>query len=193
MMDCQQFTIWLDDYLDDGLAPDLRAQAEAHLSDCKHCQNAITKARAVQHALRDMPAPAMPAGFAQRAIRQATRQHDHHRRGFATGFVTALVAGFALVLVVGGLLPETIQPTTPLTEVAISVDQPHTVNLVFNANHAMDDATLSIVLPDNIEVVGFPRPATFAAELAALRQPPSMAIGVLSIHESRTSEGGWSR
>ena len=67
------------------------------------------------------------------------------------------MAGFALLLVVGGLLPGGSDINSDvMPEVAISISAPQTVNLAFDVAHAMDDATLSIDLPGNVEVVGFP-------------------------------------
>ena len=39
--------------------------------------------------------------------------------------------------------------------VAMTLEQPHTVNLVFSSAAALDDATLTVTLPPGIEVAGF--------------------------------------
>ena len=154
-MNCQQVTNCLDDYLDGALETAQRVRFDEHVADCTACQAVLAQARELQVALKGMSVPAMSPGFAQQAIKRAAQRQDH-RRGFAAGFATAMVAGVAMMLVVGGYLPNVISPASPLTEVAITVDQPQTVNLVFNAAHAMENATLSIELPEHVEVIGFP-------------------------------------
>lgn len=154
-MNCQQFEHCLDDYLDGVLDTAAREALERHLAECSACRGALSRARDLQAALKAVSVPAMRAGFAQQAIKRAVKR-DEHRRGFAAGFATAMVAGVAMLVAVGGFLPNLMQSNQPFTEIAIAVDQPHTVNLVFDSAHAMDSATLSIVLPDHVEVVGFP-------------------------------------
>ena len=159
-MNCQQIQTQLDNILDDDLPSDLRTRVELHLDQCAQCREAVTKARTIQEALRDMPVPPMRRGFAEQALKHAANHHQYLRRGFVAGFSTALAASLALAFVVSGLLPQKMQPPSPVSttvaEVVITMEQPQTVNLVFDVAHAMDNATLSIVLPNNIEVIGFP-------------------------------------
>jgi anti-sigma factor RsiW len=160
-MDCQQFQEHMDDYLDGSLALDDEADLHAHLDGCNHCREELQRAQALMEALRQVRVPPMSPGFAQRAIRQAVEQGNKpHKRAFVAGFSSALVAGVALLLVVGVFLPggkgTVPSGTDAIAEVAISLETPQTVNLAFDVAHAMNDATLSISLPENVEVVGFP-------------------------------------
>jgi len=157
-MKCEQLHNQLDNYLDGELPAELRNQVETHIGECESCHTAVAGAREIQEALRQIPAPPMRPGFASQAIKHAVNQQSHHRRGFIAGFSTALAASLVLALFIGGLLPDMEQSpesaTTPA--VIISMQQPQTVNLVFDVATAMENATLSIVLPDSVEVVGFP-------------------------------------
>ncbi|HHL45541.1 MAG TPA: hypothetical protein ENJ24_03110 [Gammaproteobacteria bacterium] len=157
-MNCEQLHSQLDNYLDGELSAELHNQAETHISGCESCRAAVAEAREIQEALRQIPAPPMRPGFASQAIKHAVNQHSHHRRGFVAGFSTALAASLVLALFIGGLLPDMEQsPESGATPaVLISMQQPQTVNLVFDVATAMENATLSIVLPDSVEVVGFP-------------------------------------
>ncbi len=157
-MNCNQLHNQLDDYLDCELPLEQQDRLEAHIDGCDECRTKVAEARAVQEALRQMPAPPMRPGFAARAIREASSRHKHHRRGFIAGFSTALAASVVLALFVGGLLPDQQPPQSSATTpaVVISMQKPQTVNLVFDVASAMDNATLSIRLPDGVELVGFP-------------------------------------
>ncbi len=157
-MRCKQYRNRLDDYLDGDMAPGLRTAFEAHAEECEKCRAATTSAREIQKALRQIPVPPMQPGFASQAIDRAIKQRNHHRHGFVAGFSSALAASLILALFIGGLVTENGQPTqqavTPV--VTISMKKPQTINLVFDVATVMDNATLSIVLPDNIEIIGFP-------------------------------------
>ncbi len=157
-MNCEQLHEQLDSYLDGELPSELQTRVESHISGCENCRAVVAEAREMQEALRQMPAPTIRPGFANQAIKHAVNQHTHHRRGFVAGFSTALAASMVLALFIGGLLPDMKQsPDSTVTPVVvISIQQPQTVNLVFDVATAMENATLSIVLPDNVEVVGFP-------------------------------------
>jgi hypothetical protein len=159
-MNCEQAQQRLDDYLDAELDLKQEAELHAHLDHCQVCREQLQQAEALQASLKALPVPEMTPGFARRAVDQAAgrlHQPRHHRSAFVAGFGSAMVAGVAMLLVVGGFLPGgTATPSSPLQEVAISVSAPQTVNLAFDVSHAIQDATLSIQLPDNVELVGFP-------------------------------------
>ena len=157
-MDCQQLQQRLDEYLDGKLELTEQADLHVHLDGCKACRQQLQFAKQVQSGLKAVDVPAIRPGFAQQAVQQAAGQVKQrpHRRGFVAGFSSALVAGFALLLVVVGLLPGGDVDTDVIPEVAISIMAPQTVNLAFDVGYAIDDATLSIELPGNVEVVGFP-------------------------------------
>lgn len=158
-MNCEQLQRRLDEYLDGDLDLNTEAGLHAHLDICPACRARLARAEAIQAALKAVRVPPMTPGFAQRAVAEAAARRRSRRHGsiFFTGVGSALVAGFAMLMVVGGLLPggKDAAPAL-LTEVAISVAAPKMVNVAFDVSYAMHNATLRIQLPDNIEVIGFP-------------------------------------
>lgn len=158
-MNCQQIQQQFDDYLDGNLELTEEADLHLHLDACADCHQRLQQQKEFMAGLKQVQVPAMTPGFAQKAVAHAASQAKQrpHRRGFVAGFSSALVAGFALMLVVAGILPGGNDiDSNVMPEVAISIAAPQTVNLAFDVGYAIDDATLSIDLPDNIEVVGFP-------------------------------------
>lgn len=157
-MNCQHIQTHIDDYMDGSLVAEEAEQFDAHVAHCVDCQAIVAKAEALQVGLRSIEVPAMSPGFAERAITQAAGEPTKrsHQNAFVAGFGSALVAGFAILLVVVGLLPGGGPMDEGLTEIAISIEAPQTVNLAIDVAQAMDNATLSIVLPANVEVVGYP-------------------------------------
>jgi len=163
-MKCADFTQGMDDFLDGELDGDLDAQRQmamqAHLETCEACRRALGKAREFQQALGAMPIPEPSEGFTDRVMRVAVERNvgRHHRRGFAVGFGSAVAAGLALWLVVG-LLP--MQPGQQsdegaVSEISIAVNEPREVTLAFHSVRALEGARITISLPENVALVGYP-------------------------------------
>ena len=72
-----------------------------------------------------------------------------------TGFGGAVAAALALWIVSGVFFPanEVTAPTVP--SVTMALEQPRTLNLVFSSAIALDNATMTVMLPDGIEIDGF--------------------------------------
>lgn len=116
--------------------------------------------REIRALLKDYPVPEPAAGFFERALLRATHEGSRRqrKRWVMTGFGSAVAAGLALWLV-GGLFLTT--PNLPDAEATIpgitmTLAEAQTVNLVFASATALDAATLTIRLPDGIELFGFP-------------------------------------
>ncbi|MCF6282244.1 MAG: zf-HC2 domain-containing protein [Candidatus Polarisedimenticolaceae bacterium] len=157
-MNCKQFHDHLDDYVDGMLSQEQSQSMQQHEAGCLDCQHALGQQQALMQALKSMPAPKMRPGFAQQAIKRATEpQQQHHRRGFVTGFGSALVAGLALWMVVTAMLPnnEAVMQEDVM-QVMLSLHQESTINLAFNAPKDLVGAKISLILPANVEVIGFP-------------------------------------
>lgn len=110
--------------------------------------------------LKNHPAPAADDGFYDRALRRAlhTGSRRQRNRWLMTGFGSAIAAG-VLILLVSGLIFNTGETPTPgdaIPGVSIALLAPSTVNLMFASNEALDDATLTVLLPEGIELAGFP-------------------------------------
>lgn len=109
--------------------------------------------------LKDYPMPTADAGFYEQALVRATHEGSRRQRNrwMLTGFGAAIAATIA-VWVVGGMLlgsPE-IPDAASIPGVTIALEEPRTVNLVFASATALDTATLTVSLPDGVELDGFP-------------------------------------
>lgn len=110
--------------------------------------------------LKNHRTPGADDGFYDRALARAI--HDGSRRQrkrwLMTGFGSAVAAG-VLILLVSGLIfntDETPAPDDAIPGVSIALLAPSTVNLMFASTEALDDATLTVLLPEGIELAGFP-------------------------------------
>lgn len=116
--------------------------------------------REVLELLQDYPAPAPDEGFYERALVRATHEGSKRQRNrwMMTGFGAAIAATIA-AWVIGGMLlnePQLPGPGAAIPGVTIALAEPRTVNLVFASAKALDSATLTVTLPDGIELDGFP-------------------------------------
>ncbi len=128
--------------------------------------------------LRTMPVAEPPEGFADRVLANAYKaaveqnvppRQNHHRRGFALGFGSAAAAALAVWVVVGmspGELSDTgnasesvIASTGEVVEqptMSITVNTQQTIRLAFASNESLQGAKITIRLPENVALVGYP-------------------------------------
>jgi hypothetical protein len=112
--------------------------------------------------LKDYPMPEASAGFFEQALVRATHEGSRRQRNrwLMTGFGSAVAAGLVLWMI-GGFLVATPDLPVPANDAAIpgitmTLEEPRTVNLVFASAEALNAATLTVTLPEGIEMSGFP-------------------------------------
>ena len=114
----------------------------------------------IQALLNDYPMPKADAGFFDQALARATHQGSRRQRNrwVMTGFGGAIAAGLA-VWVIGGMLmttPELPDADATIPGITMALEEPRTVNLVFSSTEVLESATLTVSLPDGVELAGFP-------------------------------------
>ena len=110
--------------------------------------------------LRDYPAAEPSPGFYDQALARARHEGTRRQRNrwIMTGFGSAVAAGIVLWMVSGALFtaPDVPQPEATIPGIALTLEEPRTINLVFASKSALDEATLTVSLPQGIELAGFP-------------------------------------
>lgn len=111
--------------------------------------------------LKDYPMPQAESGFYDQALVRAvhTGSRKQRNRWIMTGFGSAVAAGIVLLLVSGLFFNQPHVPAPnndPIPGVRIALAEPSTVNLMFAAREPLDNAKLTVLLPDGIELAGFP-------------------------------------
>ena len=156
-MNCNTLNEHLDAYIDDELAADDRSALEAHVADCAACEKRVADARRLQVLLKEygesdvsVPDTAYFDAAIARAAHKGVRRERN--RYWMKGFGSALAAGLALFAVTLMFL-RTPDPAG-MPGVTMALEQPQTVNLVFASATELVDATLTVVLPEGIDIAG---------------------------------------
>jgi len=110
--------------------------------------------------LKDYPMPEATAGFYDQALVRAASEGTRRQRNrwVLTGFGSAIAAGVVVAFLSGTFFtaPGIPEIDSSIPGVTMTLAEPQTVNLVFASTEALDAATLTVSLPDGVELAGFP-------------------------------------
>ena len=129
----------------------------------------------IQALLKDYPMPEASADFYDRALVRATHEGTRRQRNrwVLTGFGSAVAAGLAFWMLGGIFLTPVETPNVDpgMPAITMTLEEPRTINLVFASREALDTATLTVMLPQGVEIQGFPgqREVTWQTSLDAGR------------------------
>ena len=159
-MTCTQLTAQLGDYVDGHMDHAASAALAVHIESCDDCQLALSREHGLRESLKDYAESGMPrpdAAFFDRALAKAAQNGIRHQRNrwVMTGVGGTIAAGLVLWMVGGMFLktPEIAEPALP--SIAMTLEEPRTLNLVFSSATALANATMTVVLPQGVEVAGF--------------------------------------
>jgi anti-sigma factor RsiW len=159
-MTCSQISAQKDDYLDGELAASQARLFEQHTAACASCRQLVDEQRILQARLKEygeLTAAQPDARYFERALFRAAQSGtmQQRRRWVMSGFGAALAATLAIWMI-GGVLfssPEIASPSVP--GVTMALEEPRTINLVFSSAVALADASMTVTLPQGIEIDGF--------------------------------------
>jgi anti-sigma factor RsiW len=159
-MTCTELAATLDDYVDGLMDQADAAVLAAHIESCADCRDLLHRERQLRESLKDYGESSMPqadAAFFDRTLASAARDGSRRQRNrwVMTGVGGTIAAGLVLWMLGGMFLktPQIEQPAMPA--IAMTLEEPKTLNLVFSSATALSNATMTVVLPPGIEVRGF--------------------------------------
>jgi hypothetical protein len=156
-MKCEDINRYIDDFLDQNLMPEDLKIFKGHLSGCKVCADKLEMASNLLAGLRQLPVEPPAAEFRVRVFSQLRQQYPQPRESgyrFAAGFASAMVASLAIWFVSTLYVPDAIVDQPPM--ISVAMDEMQTVRLLFDSQKDFQQVTLSIDLPRNIELDGYP-------------------------------------
>ena len=159
-MTCQSIVPKLDDYLDGSLDRAETAEVEDHVGGCVSCRDLIERAGELRRIVAKLPIAGGGPDFLERALVAAAGESEpgRVRRGRPRRHLGAIAAGLAIFTVLGWLLREPmVEPVSVgVAQVALAVEEPRTVNMVFASVEAVDGVSLTVSLPEGIELARYP-------------------------------------
>jgi len=159
-MNCKSITEELYDYLRDELDVARADQFDQHLSDCASCRKIVDSERSLQARLMvygEATTPRADAAFYDRAIARAVHVGARRQRNrwVLTGFGGAVAALFMAWVVSGVFFTAADIDEPAIPSVTMALEIPQTFNLVFSSATPLSGATMTVSLPEGIEVDGF--------------------------------------
>ena len=181
-MTCNRIQPDLDALLDGDLDAAASRALEQHACDCRDCAAALERARALQTALRALPVPEPRADLFATVLRRAQESSatSARRTRVLAGLGGALAAGIAALAVLVLWQPPS---SGDLSVVTFSVNESRTVNLVFAAESALDDVSLTVELPPGIEVRGHEGTRTLALHTRLAAGNNVLALPLVAVGE----------
>lgn len=161
MMKCTDIQKTLDDYIDETMSLAERKTVDSHIEQCASCRQALEEQKVIRQALRSLPVVEASPGFEAKVFSAVRRQYGQdyvpgrgrsHNR-FIAGFATAMAASLALWFASTMYTPEFDEQAPQMIKLAMN--QTRTVKLVFEAPTDLAEVTLSVALPENIELEGY--------------------------------------
>lgn len=162
-MNCDRLQARLDDYLDGELTAEEGHALEAHARDCGGCRARLARERELREALRRLPVPEPDEAFFDRALAQAASRRPrwvsrHHGLSLGIGAIGGALAA-SLVLVLGWNLlvgPSGSPAHQEIPGLSIALNEVREVSLVVESARTLDNATFTVLLPEGVELAGFP-------------------------------------
>lgn len=172
-MNCTDTQQYFHEYIDSLLSTDKTQSVRAHLDECSVCSEKIKKEQELRDILRKLPVEPAQEGFFSRVVERAVSQGQqqkqqfeqdkrHKRQGFLQGFSVALAASvcfwIVLTLLPQGILSGTGSSGTTADQsgLRIALHDTHDLNLAFYSHKKIANATVSLFLPQNVALVGYP-------------------------------------
>lgn len=162
MMKCTDIQKYLDDYLDDEMSLGEQKVVESHLEQCASCQQEIEDYRSLRQALHSLPVEQASPDFEENVFAEVRKHYGSHSgrhfdKRFVAGFGTAMVASLALWFTSTLYSPQFDEqnPQSGAQVVTLALHQTRTVKLVFEAPTDLAEVTLTLDLPENVELEGY--------------------------------------
>lgn len=171
-MSCDLFSKQLEHYARGELTPAMERLLEAHLAECQACSGRLTAERGFLDALRSQAVPSPSVDFESRVLAAAARGATATPAWRYPVVGGAIAAALALGLFIGMPWQPEQMGSDRLAEAdsaggaPVAVDaadalpafepRDQTVRLAFHSGRAMEDVTLTLELPPNVELSSFP-------------------------------------
>ena len=155
-MNCKDAQGQFDDYRSGGLGEGPKQAFSDHIANCETCRSQLSEQQALGEKLSVLDVEPYSDGFVDRALSRAASVHAErrHRAAYYKGFGSAMAAALMLWVAVG-VIPQNDGQQLEQQIVSIALQETRELKLAFHSVKALENATISIELPDNVQLVGY--------------------------------------
>lgn len=159
-MNCKDINIHKNEFFEGQLSLLQQRAFEQHLVECSSCGTAVNDMRKIQAELYNLAIPEPDNRFVESIFKEVHRQYPEtsyrtlKAKPFVAGFSTAIAAGLVLWFLSTLFIVQQQTITRP-DEMMISMNTTQSVRLMFDSPSDLEQVTLSIDLPENIELSGY--------------------------------------
>lgn len=183
-MKCTDVQKYLDDYLDDMmLLGQEHKDVEIHIEHCPFCQQTVETHRTIRQALRSLPIEDASPEFEAKVFAAVRNHHGvrnrHFGNRFIAGFATAMVASLALWFASTVYTPQFDEAVPQVVDLAMN--QVRTIKLVFEAPTNLAEVTLSVALPENIDLEGYAGQKQLVWQTSLYKGQNILALPIIAI------------
>ena len=157
-MRCNQLPDMIDDYLDGTADRATSTAVREHVEHCSACVEVVNREHSLREALAGLPVEGPNDNFFEQAIEHAAEcsANESVKRPWPIRFGGTVAAVFAILFVAVLLIQQPfLTSSSELPEVTLALAEVKSVALVFNSEDALQDARISLQLPQGIELVGY--------------------------------------
>ncbi|MDH5393343.1 MAG: zf-HC2 domain-containing protein [Gammaproteobacteria bacterium] len=151
-MNCKIVLTQIDDYIDAALEPVQHQQVQSHLGICDSCHQSWQQELEFRQLLKEHPVPAAKAGLEERVFAKLPRKTRASKNAFMAGFSGAIAAGIVLFIVATVVFQPDVQQ--PVANIVLTLHESKKVNMLFDVPERVAEATVSMQVPEHIEIAG---------------------------------------
>ena len=168
-MSCNEIRVDLPAFINNELSAPARDRVQGHIAACPACTEWLASERALNRALQEQfSVPSPSPGFHNRVLSSA-RYSENSKSGWSHGALGGAIAA-ALALGIGlgvflqpggvtdseGVVVAVSESATDEPAIGISEPVEKVVRLAFHSGEALENVTLTLELPPNVEVASWP-------------------------------------
>jgi len=154
-MNCKNSLSLVDEYLGNYLDGETRQALEDHLGQCASCQAHFAQERALRQRLQTQLVGQPKAGFADRVLERTVEHHQNKARHHWS-FIRGAVAASVVIAITSFALRFGLQQEPQAARQTLTLNQVTRVALALDSKEELKGATITLQLPDNVELKGFP-------------------------------------
>ena len=180
-MKCTDIDTLKDDYLDGNLPAEEQHALEQHVAECERCEQEIKFLKAMLGEMKSLPVQEPASDFESRVFGEVRRRYPETAKNhFAMGFMTAMAAGLALWFASTiFFVPQ--QAVDNPDVFSIAVNDMQTVKLMFESPADLEEVTLSLGLPSNIELTGYAGQTDLSWKTSLKKGQNVLALPVMAV------------